>query len=156
VTVPAANAAPKQRRGRPFKPGASGNPAGKAKGTRHRATAMIEELFEGEAEAIGRKAIERALAGDSVALRLCLERISPVRRGRAITFPMPTIDTTADLGKAMGAILAGVANGMLTAEEGLTVANIVETKRRAIETIELDQRLSALERAREDEGAEVP
>jgi hypothetical protein len=132
-----------------------GNP-GRPKGARNKTTIVIEQLLESEGEAIARKAIERALAGDSVALRLCLERISPVRRGRAITFPMPTIDSTADLAKAMGAILAGVASGTLTAEEGLTVANIVEAKRRAIETIELDDRIARLERAQAAEEDETP
>ena len=57
----AANAAGKQRRrgiGRPFRPGQSGNPAGKRPGTRHRVTLLAEQLLDGEAEAIVRKAVE--------------------------------------------------------------------------------------------------
>jgi hypothetical protein len=46
-----------------------GNPAEKPKGSRHRITMLAEQLFEGEAEGLIRKAIERALAGDSTALR---------------------------------------------------------------------------------------
>jgi hypothetical protein len=34
-----------------------------------------EALLDGEAEALTRKAIEMAMAGDTTALRLCLERI---------------------------------------------------------------------------------
>lgn len=56
----AENAAGKQR-GTPFKPGQSGNPAGKAKGTRHKVTLALEALLEGEAEALTRKAIELGL-----------------------------------------------------------------------------------------------
>jgi hypothetical protein len=41
VTDDAANAAGMQRRGRPFKKGRSGNPAGKAKGIRHRTTMTL-------------------------------------------------------------------------------------------------------------------
>jgi len=48
----AENAAGKQR-GRPFRKGRSGNPSGKAKGTRHKAT--IQALLEGEAEVLTRK-----------------------------------------------------------------------------------------------------
>ena len=135
----------KQQRGRPFRKGESGNTAGKPKGARHRATVAIEALLEGEAAAIGRKAVEKALEGDSVALRLCLERLAPVRRGRPVQFNMPKVETITDLPKALGAVIAGVSSGTLTAEEGLTVANIVETKRRAIETVELEQRIAALE-----------
>lgn len=61
-----------------FAPGNSGRPAG----ARHKTTLAIEALLEGEAEALTRKAIELALAGDMTALRLCLERIArPAGRG---------------------------------------------------------------------------
>jgi Family of unknown function (DUF5681) len=63
-----------------FSKGQSGNPAGKPPGARHRATMAAEALLDGEVQALTRKAIERALEGDGVALRLCLERC---RRGRA-------------------------------------------------------------------------
>ena len=62
-------AAAKQR-GRPFQPGQSGNPKGKPKGARNRAPLAAEVLLDGEAEALTRKAIELALAGDTVALRI--------------------------------------------------------------------------------------
>jgi hypothetical protein len=52
-----------------------------------------------------RKAIDRALEGDSVALRLCLERIVPPRRDRPISFRLPPIQAAADAAKAMAAIL---------------------------------------------------
>jgi hypothetical protein len=55
-----------------WKKGQSGNPAGPPKGTRHKATIAAEALLDGEVEALTRKAIERALEGDGVALRLCL------------------------------------------------------------------------------------
>ena len=63
----------------------SGNPAGRLRGTKNRATKAAEELLEGEAEALTRKAVELALAGDTVALRLCLERLLPPRKSRRVT-----------------------------------------------------------------------
>jgi hypothetical protein len=39
-------------------------------------------MLEGEAEVITPKAIELAKAGDLTALRLCLDRLLPVRRDR--------------------------------------------------------------------------
>ena len=58
-----------------WKKGQSGNPNGRAAGSRNRATLAIEALLEGEGEALTRKAIELAKAGDMTALRLCLDRL---------------------------------------------------------------------------------
>jgi hypothetical protein len=90
----AENTARKQR-GRPFEQGESGNPSGKPKAARHRTTLAVESLLEGEAEQIGRKAVELAKSGDTVALRLYLERIAPVRKGRPITLTLLLMSTPA-------------------------------------------------------------
>jgi hypothetical protein len=60
----------KQRNLKPFRPGQSGNPDGRPKGSRNKATLAMEALLDGEAEAITRKAIEKALEGDMTAIRL--------------------------------------------------------------------------------------
>jgi Family of unknown function (DUF5681) len=65
-----------QNQGR-WEKGQSGNPRGKPRGARNRATLLAEALLDGEAEALTRKAIEKALEGDGMALRLCLERVLP-------------------------------------------------------------------------------
>lgn len=83
-----------------FRPGQSGNPAGKAKGTRNRTTQAIEALLDGKAEALTRRVIELAQDGDTVALRMCLDRLVPPRKDRPITLALPPIVTTDDLPKA--------------------------------------------------------
>src|SRR6185437_8037184 len=90
------------RRGRPFQKGRSGNPAGRQPGCRNRTTLVAEALLEGEAQALVRKAIELALAGDTTALRLCLERVVPQRKSRAVAFEAPRIDRVEDLAGAIG------------------------------------------------------
>src|SRR5882724_2597918 len=67
-----------------FVPGCSGNPAGKVPGTRNRASVLAEALRAGEAEALARVVVDKALAGDAVAARFCIDRLSPRPRGRAI------------------------------------------------------------------------
>jgi hypothetical protein len=62
-----------------FPKGVSGNPTGRPKGTRNRATRLAESLLDGEARALARKAVELALGGDVTALKLCLERLIPRR-----------------------------------------------------------------------------
>jgi hypothetical protein len=131
------------RRGRPF---AAGNP-GRPKGARHKSTLAIEALLEGQATAIGQKCVEMALAGDTTALRLAMERIAPTRRGRPVRFALPALDTAADLPKALGAVLAAVAEGSLTPDEAVSLAQIVEVRRRAIELVEIDARLAVLEQS---------
>ncbi|HYY36241.1 MAG TPA: DUF5681 domain-containing protein, partial [Xanthobacteraceae bacterium] len=57
-----------------FQKGRSGNPAGRPFGSRNKATVLMQNLLEGEAEAIGRKAIEMAKGGDMAAIRVCMDR----------------------------------------------------------------------------------
>jgi len=136
---------PKPRRGKPFQPGQSGNPQGKRRGTRNKLTCAAEALLEGEAEALTRKAIEKAKDGDNTALRLCLDRIIPAKRDRAISFPLSPIATAADASAAMTAILGAVAAGQITPSEGGDVARLIESFVKAHEVSTIEQRLSALE-----------
>ncbi len=137
----------RQHRGR-FQPGISGNPAGRPKGARHKATLAVEALLDGEAEALSRKAIAMALAGDGAALRLCLERLLPARRDRPVSFDLPKIETAEDAAKATCALLSAVASGEVTPIEAEAVSKIVETHLKALECSEFEARLSALERSR--------
>ena len=57
---------------------------------------MAEELLEGEAEAITRAVIEKAKAGDTTALRICLDRFAPSRKARAVAIDLPRLVTTTD------------------------------------------------------------
>jgi hypothetical protein len=105
----------------------------------------IEAMLEGEAEALTRKAIEMAMNGDVVALRLCVERAAPLRKGRPVVVDLPPIDTAKDVVGAVGAIVSSVGEGMLTPDEGQTLASILDTHRRAIETQELETRIATIE-----------
>jgi hypothetical protein len=130
-------------RGRPFQPG---NP-GKPRGARHKTTLAVDALLDGEGETITRKAIELAKQGDTVALRLCLDRLAPVRKDRPVTFALPAIETTADLPKASGALLEAVASGELTPSEAAELGKLVEAHVKAIELTDVQARLEALEQA---------
>ena len=130
-----------------FAPGQSGNPAGKAKGTRNRTTLAMEAILDGEAAALTRKAIEMAQGGDTIALRLCLDRLMPARKDRHVTFALPPIDTTADLPKATHALLQAVAAGDLTPSEAADIGKAVDAHVRAIEATDLHIRIERLEAA---------
>ena len=121
-----------------------GNP-GKPKGARHRATQSVLEMLDGEAKILTRKAVDMAIAGDTTALRLCLERIAPPRRDAPVTFLLPPMQSARDAAGAAAAVLGAVADGDLTPTEGAHVMALVETYRRTLETTELESRVAALE-----------
>jgi hypothetical protein len=105
----------------------------------------MEALLDGESEALTRKAIELALAGDMAALRICLDRILPPRKDRPIHFAMPAISAVEDAPKAMAAITTAVAQGEITAAEAAEVSRLVETYVRSVEASDLEKRLRAIE-----------
>jgi hypothetical protein len=149
----AANPATKQR-GKPFPKGRSGNPAGKPRGTRNRLTRAAEQLLAGEAETITRKCVELAKAGDTTALRLCLDRLIPPARERRIELKLPPVKTAADVTNALSAVLAAVAAGEIAPGEAQAIAGLIDAARRSVETNHLEARIAELERRQDAEQSE--
>jgi len=136
----------KQRRLRePWKPGQSGNPAGRPKGARNKATLAAEALLDGEAEEITRKAIEKAKAGDMVAIRLCLDRIAPPRKDRPIEFTLPEMKKASDAAESSSAIIEAASSGELTPSEASELLKIVESYARTLQASDFEDRLERLE-----------
>ncbi len=129
----------------PWRKGQSGNPEGRPKGSRNKATLAALELLDGEAGALARKAVELALEGDTVALRLCLERIAPPRKDAPVSFSLPEMKSAGDALTAINHIVQAVANGELTPGEATSLAWLVETFRRTAETNDLERRITRLE-----------
>jgi len=121
-------------RGCPFVKGQSGNPIGRRYGSRNKTTLAAAVLLEGESEALTRKAVEIALAGDPTALRLCIECILPPCRERPVKFTLPPIENAADIVAAMNTVTAALARGIITPGEAERIANVVDTFARAIAT----------------------
>ena len=128
-----------------FAPGISGNPNGRRKGSRNKATRMAEALLDGEARALVRKAIDMALAGDVTAIKLCLERVLPRRHERTVSFAMPKVTTPEDAASALAAIMQAIGSGDLTPSEAKSLASLIETSVRSHELIDHEKRLSLLE-----------
>jgi hypothetical protein len=128
-----------------FKPGQSGNPAGKPKGTRNATTLALEALLDGQASALTQKAINLALAGDMAALRLCLDRILPPRKDSPVAFDLPDMKTLNDAVPAMGALVKAVGQGDLTPTEAGEMTKMVQAFAKIIETAELEERVRTLE-----------
>ena len=123
---------------------AHGNP-GKPKGARHSTTLAVEALLDGQHEALTQAAIGKALEGDTTALRLCLDRVAPVRKDAPVSFDLPEIETSQDAADAARAILSAVSKGEVTPLEATSIMAVLEQFRRTLETTELEQRIAALE-----------
>ena len=147
---------PGRLRGRPFEKGRSGNPGGRRRGCRNRATLAATALLEGEAEALTRKAVEMALDGDPTAMRLCMERVLAPCRERTVEFNLPRIEGTRngatsgpsprEVAWTMDAVTAALAQGEITPGEAEKIAGVVDTFVRAIETTKKDgSRLNLLQ-----------
>ena len=128
-------------RGRPFQPGNPGRP----KGARHRTTLAIEALLEGEHTKLTRKAIEMALQGDTIALRLCLERLAPARKDSPVRLELPPVRTAKEAVAASTALLESVAAGEVTPDEAGRVMTLLTAHKALIETCDIETRLTELE-----------
>jgi hypothetical protein len=142
-------------RGRAFQKGRSGNPAGRRVGSRNRATLAAAALLAGEAEGLTRKAVDAALAGDPMALRLCIERILPRCHERHVKFALPPIESAADIAAVMKAVTSALADGEITPGEAGRIAGVIDTFVRAIETSKFGRRLEELEAKLETPAAGV-
>ena len=124
-----------------FSAGNSGRP----RGSGNKATLAIEGLLEGQAEALTQTAIKKALEGDSIALRLCMDRIAPPPKDAVVTFSMPTMSNALDAAEAAGSVLRAVSEGELTPTEATRVMDLTDSYRRTLELTEIEERLLALE-----------
>ena len=58
---------------------------------------------------------------------------------------LPAITTAADVLQALSAVLGQLASGAITPDEAASIAGLLEQQRRAIETVDLERRLTCLE-----------
>ena len=119
--------------------------AGRPRGARNRKTMAIEALLEGQAEALTQVAIEKALEGDSVALRLCMDRIAPPPKDNPVRFSLKPMHGAMDASKAAESVLNAVSEGELTPFEATRVMGLIDSYRRALELTDIEQRLRILE-----------
>ena len=124
-----------------FKPGQSGNPKGRPKGTS--TSHKLRGALGKDLDKLIRQIVEKALAGDMQAARLVLERtvasLKPVETAAPISLPE---GPSADQGAA---ILRAVAGGELAPGQAAVLLNAVANLARVIELAELEARIRALE-----------
>ena len=122
----------------------SGN-TGRPKGARNKKTLAVESLLEGQAEALTQTAISKALEGDSVALKLFMDRIAPAPKDNTVQFSLLSMLTASDASEAAGSVLSAVSSGELTPLEATRVMGLIDSFRRTLELTDIENRLKALE-----------
>lgn len=125
-----------------FKPGQSGNPAGKPKGCKDKRT-VFRDLVEDRKEDLIQKAIEMALNNNEQMLKLLLERLLPPRPREEPLRISPSLEGS--LTEQGREILTLITKGQLTVTEGTALLQALEAQVKLIETDELIHRIKKLE-----------
>lgn len=126
-----------------FKKGTSGNPAGKPPGAKDKRT-ELRALLQPHAAALLGKAVELALSGDSTALRLCLDRITPTLKPTTepVTSALPTTGT---LSEQAAAIYRAATAGEISGDDAAHLMNLLQAQMKIQEFTEIEKRLAELE-----------
>lgn len=111
------------------------------------AAAIASDLLATEATQITRTLVNKAIDGDLTALRLCVERLVPISRERALPVCIPAPEDALQITIALKAVFTGLSAGQITPGEAHKLAAILENQRKAIETLDIEDRLIALESA---------
>lgn len=138
-----------------FKPGKSGNPKGRPKGSADKRT-RLRGLLEPHAPAIVEKCIQMALDGDSNAMRLCIERLIPRAKDEPLVMDAAKDISGKDALKFIGdELLVKVMSGELTAEEAKCVLDVLKGYRENILVEELQARLEFIEKTIKANGRSI-
>jgi len=128
-----------------WQPGQSGNPAGRPSGSRNKASIAVENIFLDEQEALTRRCIQLAMKGNMQALKLCIERICPVRRDVPINVELPRVQSVEDAVKLTTSLIDKVTSGELTPSQGELLSRMIEKHVRVLQLNDLEVRLQLLE-----------
>lgn len=128
-----------------FQKGYSGNPKGKIKGTRNKATLIAERLLQGELETICRRLLQEAVEGNMQAIKMILDRLLPLKRSIPIVVELPKLENSSDALNAIAFVTMAVSRGDLSIDDGEALSRMIEVYIRAIEAHDYETRISKIE-----------
>jgi hypothetical protein len=124
-------------RGR-FRPGCSGNPAGKPPGTQNWSTRLKGAVDEADFHAIARKTVEKAKTGSGVDARFLISHLDPKPKVAPIELP-----TGGTLVERFDWIWDAMARSEITPDQALVAARVLDLERRAETEAQMEARLRA-------------
>lgn len=125
---------------------AKGNASGgRTKGSSNPVTRMVNSFIEGELpNAID--LIKKSIKDGDVKTALAFYMHSvPANKTRSIGLPIESIRTMEDVYEAMNTVVLSMASGTIAIDEGKIWSDVLENRRKSIETNEMMPRLKALE-----------
>lgn len=123
-----------------FKPGTSGNPAGRPKGSKNKLKQKLLDNVDGILDAM----VAQAMAGDAAAAALVVNRVLPTLRPQSelVTF---TLHVDQPISNQVQDVLLAISKGEVAADVGKKIIETVMSLAQVRATEELAQRIEALE-----------
>ncbi len=143
-----------------FAKGNAGGPGGPRRRSFELRRAAEEAVTPEHVQALMRKAVRLGLEGNVNAIRFVLERVT----GRPAEAPqdvvplgiaLPALLTVEDCNRALDTITDGLCRGSIDRESATVLIELVQTRIKAIELGELEQRLTKLEADAEATGMRI-
>lgn len=122
-----------------FKPGQSGNPAGRKPGTKNKKL----ELLRCNDTKLQKKVIDMAMNGDTAALKIVADRLWP--RLRAQPLPVSINATSGNIAETGRKVIDAALSGEVTTDILRDILGALYLQGQITELTELEQRLRALE-----------
>ena len=107
----------------------------------------MDAIGQEHGEAVLRKLVESALAGDTAAALAIMARCWPPRKDRPIAISLPAVESAGDLGAAASAIVRAMADGDLTPAEATAAVAVLQAVAAVYSTTDLAERVEMLEAA---------
>lgn len=107
---------------------------GRPKGSRSKATIMIDQIGYDNAEGVINTVIESALNGDIAACKMVIDRVWPAMKLPLVNISLPKLETIADMDEASANVFDKMAKGEISIDQAEGIFNLIEKRRKVYET----------------------
>ena len=123
-----------------YKPGESGNSAGRPPG--QTPGAMLRKAILDDMPDIIATLVEQAKAGDTAASKILIDKVIPTVKSQALPVTVQSGDTLAKTGSN---VIASTMNGDVSPDVSALLLSALSNQARIVEITDLENRISALE-----------